>query len=170
MCEREYGTPQLVPGQPCPSGPGAQEASFLAGSLPHNEHQTVQLPGWHTALPHQSAHRLQAIENIDASCVVDAAKCCVPHGFYLVDLAHPGRSRKNQAFHSFLNDLERCNTLRIKLYNILPGNANATTHEANSAACQSAHYHPSAVCRNRRTSKLRHLSSVVLVGILPVSL
>ncbi|KAH3954913.1 hypothetical protein HBH98_036650 [Parastagonospora nodorum] len=126
--------------------------NFLVGTLP------------------SPAHRLQAIENLDASCVVDAAKCCVPHGFYLVDLAHPGRSRKNQAFHSFLNDLERCNTLRIKLYNILPGNTNATTHEANSAACQSAHYHPSAVCRNRRTSKLRHISSVVLVGILPVSL
>ncbi|EAT88577.1 hypothetical protein SNOG_03372 [Parastagonospora nodorum SN15] len=100
--------------------------NFLVGTLP------------------SPAHRLQAIENLDASCVVDAAKCCVPHGFYLVDLAHPGRSRKNQAFHSFLNDLERCNTLRIKLYNILPGNTNATTHEANSAACQSAHYHPSA--------------------------
>ncbi|KAH5170713.1 hypothetical protein HBI24_237900 [Parastagonospora nodorum] len=60
---------------------------------------------------------------------IDAAKCCLPHGSYLVNLAHPDPARKKQAFDSFLNDLERCNTLGIKLYNFHPGNANATTRE-----------------------------------------
>jgi AP endonuclease-1 len=60
---------------------------------------------------------------------IDVAKCCVPHGSYLVNLAHPDPARKKQALDSFLNDLERCHTLGIKLYNFHPGNANATTRE-----------------------------------------
>lgn len=58
----------------------------------------------------------------------DVAKCCLPHGSYLVNLAHPDPERKRQAFDSFLNDLARCHTLGIMLYNFHPGNANATTH------------------------------------------
>ncbi|KAL6707767.1 DNA-(apurinic or apyrimidinic site) lyase [Coniothyrium glycines] len=60
---------------------------------------------------------------------ISAAECCLPHGSYLVNLAHPDETRKKQAYDSFLNDLIRCNTLGIKLYNFHPGNANATTHE-----------------------------------------
>ncbi|KAF1916282.1 xylose isomerase-like protein [Ampelomyces quisqualis] len=60
---------------------------------------------------------------------IDVAECCLPHGSYLVNLAHPDAVRKKQAYDSFLNDLARCNTLGIKLYNFHPGNANATTRE-----------------------------------------
>jgi AP endonuclease-1 len=60
---------------------------------------------------------------------IDVAECCVPHGSYLVNLAHPDAERKKQAYDSFLNDLVRCHTLGIKLYNFHPGNANATTRE-----------------------------------------
>ena len=60
---------------------------------------------------------------------IDVAKCCLPHGSYLVNLAHPDPDRKKQAYDSFLNDLARCHTLGIKLYNFHPGNANATTRE-----------------------------------------
>lgn len=60
---------------------------------------------------------------------ISAAECCLPHGSYLVNLAHPDEKRKKQAYDSFVNDLIRCNTLGIRLYNFHPGNANATTHE-----------------------------------------
>ncbi|KAF1848349.1 AP endonuclease [Cucurbitaria berberidis CBS 394.84] len=58
-----------------------------------------------------------------------AADCCLPHGSYLVNLAHPDPERKKQAYGSFLNDLTRCHKLGIRLYNFHPGNANATTRE-----------------------------------------
>jgi AP endonuclease-1 len=60
---------------------------------------------------------------------IDVAECCLPHGSYLVNLAHPDPERKKQAYDSFLNDLARCHTLGIRLYNFHPGNANATTRE-----------------------------------------
>jgi AP endonuclease-1 len=60
---------------------------------------------------------------------IDVAECCLPHGSYLVNLAHPDLERKKQAYDSFLNDLARCHTLGIRLYNFHPGNANATTRE-----------------------------------------
>ncbi|KAH8727804.1 xylose isomerase-like protein [Phaeosphaeriaceae sp. PMI808] len=60
---------------------------------------------------------------------IDVASCCLPHGSYLVNLAHPDPVRKKQAYDSFLNDLMRCHKLGIKLYNFHPGNANATTRE-----------------------------------------
>jgi AP endonuclease-1 len=60
---------------------------------------------------------------------IDIGGCCLPHGSYLVNLAHPDPNRKKQAYDSFLDDLTRCQKLGIKLYNFHPGNANATTHE-----------------------------------------
>lgn len=60
---------------------------------------------------------------------VSPAECCLPHGSYLVNLAHPDAVRKKQAYDSFVNDLIRCNTLGIRLYNFHPGNANASTRE-----------------------------------------
>jgi AP endonuclease-1 len=59
----------------------------------------------------------------------EADKCCLPHGSYLVNLAHPDPDRKKQAYDSFHDDLTRCHRLGIKLYNFHPGNANATTRE-----------------------------------------
>lgn len=60
---------------------------------------------------------------------IDAAECCLPHGSYLVNLAHPDPARKKQAYDSFLNDLSRCHRLGIRYYNFHPGNSNATSHE-----------------------------------------
>jgi AP endonuclease-1 len=60
---------------------------------------------------------------------IDVGACCVPHGSYLVNLAHPDKDRKKQAYDSFRDDLVRCHTLGIKLYNFHPGNSNATTRE-----------------------------------------
>ncbi|TLD35269.1 AP endonuclease [Venturia nashicola] len=46
----------------------------------------------------------------------------VPHGSYLVNLAHPDADRTKQAYDSFIDDLDRCRRLGIVLYNFHPGN------------------------------------------------
>lgn len=60
---------------------------------------------------------------------IDPGACCMPHGSYLVNLAHPDEERKKQAYGAFLDDLKRCHKLGIKLYNFHPGNCGATTRE-----------------------------------------
>lgn len=52
----------------------------------------------------------------------DQAKHAVPHGSYLVNMAHPDEVRTKQAYASYLDDLQRCERLGIQLYNIHPGN------------------------------------------------
>ncbi|QIW96252.1 hypothetical protein AMS68_001770 [Peltaster fructicola] len=52
----------------------------------------------------------------------DPASHVVPHGSYLVNLAHTDPERTKQAYDSFLDDLQRCERLGIKLYNFHPGN------------------------------------------------
>ncbi|EMC95780.1 hypothetical protein BAUCODRAFT_109370 [Baudoinia panamericana UAMH 10762] len=52
----------------------------------------------------------------------DQAKYAVPHGSYLVNLAHTEKARTEQAYDAFLDDLRRCERLGIKLYNFHPGN------------------------------------------------
>jgi AP endonuclease-1 len=47
----------------------------------------------------------------------------VPHGSYLVNLAHTEPSRAKQAYDTFIDDLSRCRKMGIKLYNFHPGNA-----------------------------------------------
>jgi AP endonuclease 1 len=41
----------------------------------------------------------------------------LPHGSYLVNLAQEDETKAKQAFDSFLDDLQRCEKLGIKLYN-----------------------------------------------------
>lgn len=60
---------------------------------------------------------------------IHPGECCVPHGSYLVNLAHPAEDRKKQAYDSFYEDLTRCHKLGIKLYNFHPGNSNACTRQ-----------------------------------------
>ncbi|KAF2230413.1 AP endonuclease [Viridothelium virens] len=54
----------------------------------------------------------------------DQAQHILPHGSYLVNLAHADATRASQAYNSFLDDLQRCEKLGIKLYNFHPGNTN----------------------------------------------
>lgn len=60
---------------------------------------------------------------------IEVAECCVPHGSYLVNLAHPDEDRKKQAYDAFHDDLTRCHKTGIKYYNFHPGNAAATTKD-----------------------------------------
>ena len=53
-----------------------------------------------------------------------ASNHIVPHGSYLVNLAQEEPSKAKQAYDCFLDDLLRCESLGIKLYNFHPGNTN----------------------------------------------
>ncbi|KJR82560.1 AP endonuclease 1 [Sporothrix schenckii 1099-18] len=53
----------------------------------------------------------------------DAARHCLPHGSYLVNLAQPDPAKADQAYTNFVDDLRRCDALGIRLYNFHPGAA-----------------------------------------------
>ncbi|KAI0548994.1 xylose isomerase-like protein [Xylaria curta] len=57
-------------------------------------------------------------------------KHCLPHGSYLVNLAQAEKDKATQAYDGFLDDLQRCESLGIKLYNFHPGNTNGDVRDA----------------------------------------
>ncbi|KAJ9296224.1 hypothetical protein DTO271G3_5365 [Paecilomyces variotii] len=57
----------------------------------------------------------------------DPAKFVLPHGSYLVNLAQENKAKAKQGYDSFLEDLQRCEDLGIKLYNFHPGSANQSS-------------------------------------------
>ncbi|KAI0113980.1 AP endonuclease [Nemania sp. FL0031] len=54
---------------------------------------------------------------------------CLPHGSYLVNLAQAEKEKATQAYDAFVDDLQRCESLGIKLYNFHPGNTNGDVRE-----------------------------------------
>lgn len=67
----------------------------------------------------------EARDQFKAFCLehkYDAAKHVLPHGSYLVNLAQADTEKADQAYACFLDDLQRCEALGIKLYNFHPGN------------------------------------------------
>ncbi|CAJ2501993.1 Uu.00g048460.m01.CDS01 [Anthostomella pinea] len=54
---------------------------------------------------------------------------CLPHGSYLVNLAQAEKEKADQAYDAFLDDLQRCESLGITLYNFHPGNTNGDNRE-----------------------------------------
>jgi AP endonuclease-1 len=60
----------------------------------------------------------------------DAHKHCLPHGSYLVNLAAADQAKADQAYRTFLDDLQRCESLGIRLYNFHPGNTNGEPRSA----------------------------------------
>lgn len=70
----------------------------------------------------------EARDQFKAMCLehkYDAAKHVLPHGSYLVNLAQADPEKAEQAYTCFLDDLQRCEELGIKLYNFHPGSAGA---------------------------------------------
>ncbi|KAI0074196.1 AP endonuclease [Panus rudis PR-1116 ss-1] len=45
----------------------------------------------------------------------------VPHGSYLVNLGNPDVEKRNKSYECFLDDLQRCEQLGLRLYNFHPG-------------------------------------------------
>lgn len=52
---------------------------------------------------------------------------CLPHGSYLVNLAQADKDKAQQAHDAFVDDLMRCESLGIKLYNFHPGSTGGDT-------------------------------------------
>ncbi|KAF5261600.1 xylose isomerase-like protein [Fusarium oxysporum f. sp. albedinis] len=59
-----------------------------------------------------------------------AGEHALPHGSYLVNLAQADEDKANQAYKSFLDDLERCEQLGIRLYNFHPGSTGGDARPA----------------------------------------
>jgi len=81
-----------------------------------------------------SAFRSSCTEHAYMGAKAGATPPIVPHGSYLVNLAHPDDGRVAQAYASYLDDLARCHRLGIQLYNIHPGNAGASASRAAALA------------------------------------
>ena len=60
----------------------------------------------------------------------EAAKHILPHGSYLVNLAQADKAKADQAYDNFVDDLQRCEDLGIRLYNFHPGSTGGDTMEA----------------------------------------
>ncbi|KAJ9648769.1 DNA-(apurinic or apyrimidinic site) lyase [Coniosporium tulheliwenetii] len=63
-----------------------------------------------------------------------ASQHIVPHGSYLVNLAHTDAARTSQAYDAFLDDLARCHKLGIRLYNFHPGNSSGAKDKEEAIA------------------------------------
>ncbi|VZH93545.1 unnamed protein product [Fusarium fujikuroi] len=59
-----------------------------------------------------------------------AGEHALPHGSYLVNLAQADEEKADQAYKSFLDDLERCEQLGIRLYNFHPGSTGGDARPA----------------------------------------
>ncbi|TKY90537.1 hypothetical protein EX895_000535 [Sporisorium graminicola] len=51
----------------------------------------------------------------------------VPHGCYLVNLANPEEAKREKSFEAFIDDLQRCEQLGIRLFNFHPGSMTAAS-------------------------------------------
>ncbi|MCJ1405982.1 hypothetical protein MMC19_000047 [Ptychographa xylographoides] len=71
--------------------------------------------------PLQDEHKTQ-FHSLCAEYEYEAIKHILPHGSYLVNLAQEERDKAKQAYDAFVDDLRRCESLGIKLYNFHPGN------------------------------------------------
>ena len=78
----------------------------------------------------------EAVDGFHANCKhhsYNQNEHVVPHGSYLVNLAHTDPARTKQAYDAFVDDLKRCEKLGIKLYNFHPGVANSTNGDKGKA-------------------------------------
>ncbi|MCJ1273197.1 hypothetical protein MMC21_000986 [Puttea exsequens] len=102
--------------------------------------------------PLQNDHRDQFI----ASCnhyKYDATSHILPHGSYLVNLAQEEPEKAKQAYDAFLDDLQRCEALGIKLYNFHPGSTGS-------------HPRPSAIARIASALNRAHLATKTVTPVL----
>lgn len=83
----------------------------------------------------------------------DAGSHVLPHGSYLVNLAQEDKEKAKQGFDAFLDDLKRCDSLGIRLYNFHPGSTGSATR-------------PSAIGRIARALNRAHAATVSVVPVL----
>ncbi|CAG8448145.1 6843_t:CDS:10 [Ambispora leptoticha] len=52
-----------------------------------------------------------------------ASRYILPHGSYLINLANPDEAKRNKSYDAFLDELKRCETLGLHMYNFHPGSS-----------------------------------------------
>ncbi|KXJ95868.1 DNA-lyase [Microdochium bolleyi] len=82
------------------------------------------------ANPPMTPESLQGFKTLSKEHGFDAHKHCLPHGSYLVNLAALEKDKADQAYTGFIDDLHRCESLGITLYNFHPGNTNGEPRPA----------------------------------------
>ncbi|PMD31294.1 AP endonuclease [Hyaloscypha variabilis F] len=102
-----------------------------AGGVQNSINNSLQIGGNSFALFLKSQRKWvspplapEARDQFKAFCLehkYDAAKHVLPHGSYLVNLAQAEAEKADQAYTCFLDDLQRCEALGIRLYNFHPG-------------------------------------------------
>ena len=83
----------------------------------------------------------------------DAASHVLPHGSYLVNLAQEEAEKATQAYNAFVDDLHRCESLGIKLYNFHPGSTGSKPR-------------PSAIARIASALNRAHLATKTVTPVL----
>ncbi len=83
----------------------------------------------------------------------DASSHVLPHGSYLVNLAQEDHAKATQAYDAFLDDLQRCEALGIKLYNFHPGSTGN-------------HPRPSAIARIAKALNRAHMATKTVTPVL----
>ena len=56
----------------------------------------------------------------------------LPHGSYLVNLGNPDQNARKKSYDAFVQDLLRCESLGIQLYNLHPGSCLSTGNKEES--------------------------------------
>jgi len=102
--------------------------------------------------PLQDEHRDLFISNC-GNHKYDASSHVLPHGSYLVNLAQEDTEKATQAYDAFLDDLQRCEALGIKLYNFHPGSTGS-------------HPRPSAIARIAKALNRAHLATKTVTPVL----
>ncbi len=62
----------------------------------------------------------------------------VPHGCYLVNLANPDESKREKSFEAFIDDLQRCERLGVRLFNFHPGSMTAASSNGEDLPVETA--------------------------------
>ncbi len=74
-------------------------------------------------LKSQRTYHFKKISEVDVRKFVECVRkpgILLPHGSYLINLANPGDAGR-KSLDVLIDDLERCNALGIKMYNVHPG-------------------------------------------------
>ncbi|KAB5563417.1 xylose isomerase-like protein [Coniochaeta sp. 2T2.1] len=79
--------------------------------------------------PLQDEHRDEFLAKVKEE-KFDAGRHVLPHGSYLINLAQGDKGKADQAYESFIDDLRRCESLGIRLYNFHPGSTGGDSMEA----------------------------------------
>uniref|UniRef100_V5EWH1 Xylose isomerase-like TIM barrel domain-containing protein n=2 Tax=Kalmanozyma brasiliensis (strain GHG001) TaxID=1365824 RepID=V5EWH1_KALBG len=81
----------------------------------------------HRVAQHGFMPPASTLKKEDGARKVEDCGYVVPHGCYLVNLANPDESKRDKSFEAFIDDLQRCEKLGVRLFNFHPGSMTAAS-------------------------------------------